>query len=107
MGAAISVRQYGMLSDQLKVLLVITLEINFWKTPLYILIVYWDGYRKYFLMGCSSKFSYLGKVCWFYFMLLMKTFLLFSTPNNTLSLRISYDYDERSSIQIFKGILQY
>ncbi|MGI6595043.1 MAG: MFS transporter, partial [Christensenellales bacterium] len=59
-----------------------------------------------FLWAVPQSFPIWAKFVWFlFFMLLMKTFFtLFSTPNNALSLEISYDYDERSSIQIFKGI---
>lgn len=47
-----------------------------------------------------------SKFAWFLVgLILMKTFFtLFQTPNNALSLEVSYDYNERSGIQIFKSI---
>lgn len=59
-----------------------------------------------FLWSVPNSFSQIAKFAWFlFFMIMMKTcFTLYQTPNNALSLEISYDYNERSGIQIFKGV---
>lgn len=59
-----------------------------------------------FIWAVPARFSVWGKFAWFLcFSILMKTcFTLFQTPNNALSLEISNNYDERSGIQIFKGV---